>query len=67
MNKDKVDFKKMDLGQLQEKIDDCRRDLFQLNLKSKSAAVGDTSQFKKLKKDIARALTFIHQKTKDVK
>lgn len=62
MNKDKLELSKMDLSQLKEKLDDYRRELFQIQLKSATSAVGDTSQFKKLKKNIARALTFIGHK-----
>jgi large subunit ribosomal protein L29 len=62
MNKDKLELSKMDLSQLIEKLDDYRRDLFQIRLKSTTSSVGDTSQFKKLRKNIARALTLIKQK-----
>ena len=64
MSNHKSELLKMDLNQLRERLDDYRRDLFQLKLKSSTSVVGDTSQFKKLRKNIAQALTFIKQKEK---
>ena len=64
MSNHKSELLKMDLNQLRERLDDYRRDLFQLKLKSSTSVVGDTSQFKKLRKNIAQTLTFIKQKEK---
>ncbi len=64
MNKQKEEFKQLSAEQLREKSDLFRRELFQLRLTSTTSAVQDISQFKKLKKNIARTLTFLRQKVK---
>lgn len=56
------ELKNMSLEQLQDKLDDFRRELFQLNLNAATSHIKDGSQFKKLKKNIARALTVINEK-----
>lgn len=48
--------------QLVEKVDEYRRDLFGLRLKSSNEPVKDFSQFKKLRRNIARSLTMANQK-----
>ncbi len=60
MNKDEL--KKLNTDQLKEKVENFRRDLFSLKLTTATSHVKDYSQFKKLKKDLARALTYLNQK-----
>lgn len=48
--------------QLVERVDSLRRDLFSLKLSARTSHVKDVSQFRKLRKDIACALTVLHQK-----
>ena len=43
--------------ELQKKLDDTRKDLFGLHVNAATAQVKDTSQYKKLRKQIARILT----------
>lgn len=58
----KVNLHDLTVEQLLERADTLRRDLFSLRLSSKTSHVKDISQFKKLRKDIARALTVLQQK-----
>lgn len=58
----KEEFKQLSAKQLEEKLEALRRDLFTLRLNSQTAHVKDHSQFKQLRKDIARVLTFMKQK-----
>lgn len=65
MNKQHTEkLNKLDAQQLKEKLEGFRRELFQLRLTSSTSAVRDISQFKKLRKNIARALTYLHVKVK---
>ncbi|MBU1007475.1 50S ribosomal protein L29 [Candidatus Dependentiae bacterium] len=58
----KTELKKMDEKKLQEKIVEMRKELFNLRLSAASTHIKDNSQFKKLRGEIARALTYIRQK-----
>lgn len=62
----KTNFKKqleqLDSGDLRTTLDQLRRNLFGLRLNSSTSHVKDYSQFKKLRKDIARTLTQLHKK-----
>jgi len=51
-----------DLGSLHEEINACRKELFNLRLSALVGQLKDTSQFKKLRKKIARARTAITMK-----
>ena len=63
MNKNKTqEFIAMDIPALKEAVDNLRLELFTLRLRMRTAHIKDYSQFKKLRKDIARALTIVHQK-----
>ncbi len=56
------EFKSMTEHELNEKIDAMRREKVNLNINVATAHVKDYSQFKKLRKNIARALTYLQQK-----
>lgn len=56
----------LSVAQLQEKLDQLRRELFSLKLNAQTSHVKNNSQFKQLRKDIARVLTFINQKSQVV-
>jgi ribosomal protein L29 len=58
----KQEFAQMSTQELVEKLDAMRRELFSLRLNVSVAHIKDYSLFKKLRKDIARALTYLHQK-----
>lgn len=62
----KIDFKKqleqLDSNDLHATLDQLRRNLFGLRLNSLTAHIKDYSQFKKLRKNIARILTQLHKK-----
>ncbi len=61
MNKEKIELRKLDTKQLEEKVVDYRRELFSLKLASSTSHVKDSSGFKKLRKNLARALTYLRQ------
>lgn len=58
----KEELKKLDSKQLQEKLENLRRELFSVRLNAQTSHVKDNSQFKQFRKDIARVLTFMKQK-----
>lgn len=60
MNKEKNELKNLNAAQIKEKIESYRRELFSLRLTSATSHIKDNSQFNKLKKNIARALTFLN-------
>jgi len=58
----KKELKQLSFDRLQEKLEELRKGLFSLRLNATTAHVKDYSQFKKFRKQIACALTLIHQK-----
>lgn len=60
MNKEKNELKNLNAAQVKEKIESYRRELFSLRLTSATSHIKDNSQFNKLRKNIARALTFLN-------
>lgn len=61
MNKEKAILKSSDAHKLNEKILEYRTNLFKLRLASTTGHIKDYSQFKKLRANLARALTYLHQ------
>ena len=51
------EFKKLNSYQISEKIDQLRKDLFDLRFKQATRQLNETHQFKIIKKQIARLLT----------
>jgi ribosomal protein L29 len=62
MNKIKEELKQLNQQELITRVDALRRELFSLTLNSKTSHVKDNSQFKKIRKNLARALTYLGQK-----
>lgn len=58
----KQDLKQLSLDEVQLKVDTLRKELFNVRLNAVTAHVKDYSQFKKLRKNIARALTCLREK-----
>lgn len=58
----KEELKQLGLEELKVKADSLRRDWFGLKLRASTEHIKDYSIFKKLRKDIARALTYENQK-----
>ena len=58
----KKELEKLEVKELQVRLDVLRRELFSLKLNALTAHVKDYSQFKKLRKDIARAKTYLQSK-----
>jgi ribosomal protein L29 len=61
MNKEKETLKKSNKPELIQEIDALRREYFKLRLNSSTAHIKDYSQFKKLRRNIARAMTYLRQ------
>ena len=60
--REREDLKNLSVDELQEKVNTLRRELFSLRLNASTAHVKDYSQFGKLRRTIARALTYLHRK-----
>jgi ribosomal protein L29 len=63
-NKERDEIKQLNAEELHAKLDALKQELFSLKLKSKTAHVKDYSQFKKLRANVARAKTYLHQRSK---
>ena len=64
------EFKKLDSSQIIEKIDQLRKDLFDLRFKQATRQLNETHKFKTIKKQVAQLLTlskiqFSSQKNSD--
>ena len=57
----------LSVEELQQKLDSTRRDLFGLRLNTATSPVKDYSQYKKLRKQVARLLTAMQLKSAGVK
>ena len=56
------ELKNLEAKELLKKVEEWRRELFSLRLNATTAHVKNHSQFKKLRKNIARGLTLLGQK-----
>ena len=61
MSKIKEELHSLNPIQLKDKINELRREYFSMQLNSATAHIKDYSQFRKLRKNIARALTYLKQ------
>lgn len=61
MSKHNESMRSLPVEQLVEKIENMRRELFSLKLNSLTTHIKDYSQFKKLRRDIARATTILRE------
>ncbi len=59
---DKKELKNLDAEVLKQEIASLRKEFFNLKLNKITGQVKDLSQFRKLRAQIARALTFLKQK-----
>ena len=64
VTKERENLKNMDSAKLKKNIDSLRRELFSLRLNAATAHVKDYSQFGKLRRQIARALTELTSRSK---
>lgn len=55
----KTEFKNLDAAALQNEVMMMRKELFNLKINMISGQVKDVSQFRKLRKNIAQALTYL--------
>ena len=63
MNKIKQELRDMNVEQLQSRILMLKNELFVLRLNSSTAHIKDYSQFKKLRRALACAITYLNEKT----
>jgi len=59
--KEREQLKALSRKDLQEKANGLKRELFSIRLNSMTAHVKDYSQFKKLRRSVARALTLLNK------
>ncbi len=57
-----AELKNMSVQQLYEKLEQLRGQLFTLKLNARTSHVKNNSAFKQLRADIARVMTFMHNK-----
>ncbi len=62
MDQIKQDLKSLDEQKLAQKLNEFRQELFKLRLTSVTSPIKDYKQMGKLRSNIARALTYLHQK-----
>lgn len=62
MKKAVEEMRTLTLAELDQKIDEIRRTLFSLKLNATTSHVKNVSQFKKLRRDVARGLTVTTEK-----
>ncbi len=62
MNKHTKELENLSLQELAAKVDALRRELFSLRLHAVTSPVKDHTQFKKMRRDIARGLTILRNK-----
>ena len=58
----KSDFEQIDNDKLKEKVQVLKKELFDLKLSSASSNIKDNSLFKKIRIQIAQALTYLRQR-----
>ena len=63
----KEEIKKLDKASLHKELARLRKELFNLKLSISGREVKDYSQFKKLRTDVARTLSFLNQREKESK
>ncbi len=59
-----VELRKLSEAELQEKLDDSRKELFNLRFQHATAQLENTARIPLVKKDIARVLTVLSEKQK---
>lgn len=63
VTREKEQFKKLSAKDLESKVNFFKKELFGLRLNSLTTHIKDYSQFKKIKKNIARVLSYLNQKS----
>lgn len=61
-NREKQELMKMEVAELKARADEVRKELFLFRMKKFSSPEKNTSLAKNLRKDLARLLTFAHEK-----
>jgi large subunit ribosomal protein L29 len=66
ITKFKEELRNLSPKQLQEKLDDLKREFFGLRLSVQTSHVNNHARFKQLKRDIERVLTVMKQKDQSI-
>ena len=61
------EIRKMDTTDIKVKIEDLKKELFDLRFQAAVGQLEDTAQLSKIKKDIARMYTIITEREKDIR
>jgi large subunit ribosomal protein L29 len=61
------EIRKMDTTDIKTKIEDLKKELFDLRFQAAVGQLEDTAQLSKIKKDIARMYTIITEREKDIR
>ena len=63
MSKNKQEIKTLSAPELAVKVDALRRELFSLRLHAATSPLKDYTRYKKLRREIARGLTYLRKKS----
>ena len=61
------EIRKMDTTDIKTRIEDLKKELFDLRFQAAVGQLEDTAQLSKIKKDIARMYTIITEREKDIR
>ena len=61
-----ISFKDMDVAELERELDKNRQELYKLRFRAVSAPIKNVRQIGAVRRDVARILTFINQKRRQV-
>lgn len=62
IQKEREELKELSVEELRARLEVFRRELFSLHLNASTTHIKDYSQFKKLRKSVARALAYLQEK-----
>ena len=60
-----AEVRELDVGELQQRVAQTRRELFNLRLQHATGQLENTGQLKEVRKNIARLLTVLNQKQRE--
>lgn len=57
------DLRALDAGQIQVRVNEMKRELFDLRMQLHSGQLTNTNRLKDVKRDVARAITVLHERS----
>lgn len=57
------DLRALDAGQIQLRVNEMKRELFDLRMQLHSGQLTNTNRLKQVKRDVARAITVLHERS----